>query len=236
MISPIANHTSAALVSKDRQSSRDADRVMVLVTDNLWSRLSGLNAKVFLYGFFHFFCKSASPSDVPHFLIPTLPPLAFLHVRTLALMQLPFDWTRWSRKVIGALLYFRNIICPIKEVTPRIRNAIFTNLNHHRRRSTWLYRLLNQLHVCLSRRAAALAAIARNTASNNIFPSSFATLSTRNNMVVCEFVHTKLLPTVLTLITVTSVHRDPGKFHWLLVSTKSIQQTNHCRHFDNKQL
>ena len=66
----------------------------------------------------------------------------------------------------------------------------------------WPRRCRKQLHVGLQGRAATFSAVAIQTRANNILPSGFPALRSRNHMVQAELAHGSRLTAILTMISI----------------------------------
>src|SRR6266404_7308627 len=93
---------------------------------------------------------------------------------------------------------------PVGVVEERLPRVVFLagQLQVEQRAAFWLFRLADQAHVRLFRRAAALAHIAVDAGADDVLPAADAALAARNNVVQAQVGGRKTLAAELALVVV----------------------------------
>ena len=89
---------------------------------------------------------------------------------------------------------------------------------------------VKQFESSLGRRTVALAAIARHAGADDIFPGSFATTITRDDVIEIEVLAVELVATILAGVVITLEDVVTGKFYFLLRHAIKEKKKNDLGH------
>src|SRR5262245_49910553 len=129
------------------------------------------------------------------------------------------------------LLQFHAPVCVVEELLPRLVLPL-RQLQVQQRRALRLFRLADQAHVRLLRRAAALADVAVHARAHDVLPRRHAALAARRDVVEAEFARRVLPPAVLALVVVAGKDVSAIELYRLLRHLVVVEEPDDARHLN----
>src|SRR5438132_5301504 len=123
---------------------------------------------------------------------------------------------------------------PVRVVEERLPRLVLPvrELEIQERAAAGLFRLADQAHVGLLRRAAALLDVAIHAGANDVVPGARAALAARDHVVQAQLVGREFPAAVLALVVVPGEDVPPVELHRLLRQLVVVDQADDARHLD----
>src|SRR5581483_6565335 len=92
------------------------------------------------------------------------------------------------------------------------------------------FRLTNQCHLCLLRKAIAFPCVTGNTRTNHVFPSRGSATVSRHHVIEVQIVSIESDSAILTGVLIALENIVTRKFYFLLREAIEKQENDHARH------